>query len=135
MRGAAGGGVLIALAVALAMASGAVIGSDMSGDVRRVLVHDCVYDGTLYGVRNLFKSIVRDDEWVTMRIRVVGKRIRILVGETLVVDYTEPDEPVRNGPRNSRSPTPGRTGPCSTTKPMRGRPAESWPTGSPWVRA
>ncbi len=30
---------------------GAVIGSDMSGNVRHVLVQDCVYDGTLYGVR------------------------------------------------------------------------------------
>jgi len=30
---------------------GAVIGSEMSGGVRRVLVHDCVFDGTLYGIR------------------------------------------------------------------------------------
>jgi polygalacturonase len=46
---------------------GAVIGSDMSGDVRRVLVHDCVYDGTLYGIR--LKSArgrggVVEDVWV-----------------------------------------------------------------------
>jgi hypothetical protein len=51
--------------------------------------------GSLYGVRNLYKSIARDGEWFTMRVRVVGKRIRVFVDDTLVVDYTEPDEPVR----------------------------------------
>jgi hypothetical protein len=58
--------------------------------------------GSLYGVRNLYKSIAPDGEWFTMRIRVVGKRIRILVGDTLVVDYTEPDQPVRIDRRSGR---------------------------------
>jgi hypothetical protein len=64
--------------------------------------HEFRKTGSLYGVRNLYKSIVRDDEWFSMRIVVVGKRIRILVNETLVVDYTEPDEPVRIGRRSGR---------------------------------
>ena len=58
--------------------------------------------GSLYGVRNLYKSIARDDEWFTMRVRVVGKRVRILVDDTLVVDYTEPDKPVRIDRRSGR---------------------------------
>jgi len=61
---------------------GAVIGSDMSGDVRHVLVHDCVYDGTLYGVR--LKSArgrggVVEDVWVrgiTMK-NILGSAVLI----------------------------------------------------------
>ncbi|UCC96939.1 MAG: DUF1080 domain-containing protein [Phycisphaerales bacterium] len=51
--------------------------------------------GSLYSVRNLFKSPVKDDEWFTMHIRVEGRRIQIKLNDRLVVDYIEPDEPVR----------------------------------------
>ena len=50
--------------------------------------------GSLYAVRNVFKSIVNDDEWFTLHIVVTGKRIMIRVNDILVVDYTEPDTPV-----------------------------------------
>ncbi|MHC4510423.1 MAG: 3-keto-disaccharide hydrolase, partial [Planctomycetota bacterium] len=51
--------------------------------------------GSLYSVRNVFKSSVRDNEWFTMHVRVKGRRVQIKVNDLLVVDYIEPDEPVR----------------------------------------
>jgi len=53
--------------------------------------------GSLYGIRNQFKSIVRDNEWFTVRVIAEGKRIRVSVNGTPVVDYTEPGEPARIG--------------------------------------
>ena len=47
--------------------------------------------GSLYAVRNVYKSLVRDDECFTMLISVRGKRIQIRVNNTLLVDYLEPD--------------------------------------------
>ena len=56
--------------------------------------HDNYYEfkktGSLYGIRNLYKSIVRDDEWFTMAIRVSGHRVQVRLNDTLVVDYLEP---------------------------------------------
>lgn len=51
--------------------------------------------GSLYSVRNLFKSPVKDNEWFTMYVRVEGRRIQIQVNDLLVVDYIEPDKPIR----------------------------------------
>jgi hypothetical protein len=56
--------------------------------------HDTYYEfkktGSLYGIRNLYKSIVRDDEWFTLAIRVSGYRVQVRLNGTLVVDYLEP---------------------------------------------
>ncbi|UCH64080.1 MAG: DUF1080 domain-containing protein [Fidelibacterota bacterium] len=52
--------------------------------------------GSLYGVRNVFKAPVNDDEWFTLNIIVTGKRIRVKVNDGLVVDYIEPDTPVES---------------------------------------
>ena len=56
--------------------------------------HDGYYEfkktGSLYGIRNLYKSIVRDDEWFTVAIRVSGYRVQVRLNGTLVVDYLEP---------------------------------------------
>jgi 3-keto-disaccharide hydrolase len=52
--------------------------------------------GSLYSVRNLFKSPVKDNEWFTMDVKVEGRRIRIKLNGQLVVDYIEPDDPVRS---------------------------------------
>lgn len=52
--------------------------------------------GSLYAVRNVFKSIVNDDEWFTLHIVVTGKWIMVRVNDVLVVDYMEPDTPVRS---------------------------------------
>ena len=46
--------------------------------------------GSLYGLRNIYKSVARDDEWFTLRISVKGKRVQIRVNEVLLVDYAEP---------------------------------------------
>ena len=58
--------------------------------------------GSLYGVRNQFKSIARDNQWFTMHVTVTGKRIRVLVNEIPVVDYTEPAQPVGDPARSRR---------------------------------
>ena len=46
--------------------------------------------GSLYGLRNIYKPMAKDDEWFTMRVLVRGKRIQIRVNEMLLVDYLEP---------------------------------------------
>jgi Domain of Unknown Function (DUF1080) len=46
--------------------------------------------GSLYGVRNVYKPLVRDDEWFTMHLTVRGQRVLIRLNDTLVVDYLEP---------------------------------------------
>ncbi|MHC4177114.1 MAG: family 16 glycoside hydrolase [Planctomycetota bacterium] len=45
--------------------------------------------GSLYGVRNQYMSIAKDNEWFTLHVAVTGGRIRISVGDALVVDYTK----------------------------------------------
>ena len=52
--------------------------------------------GSLYGVRNVNKMLVKDDEWFTLHILVHGKRIQILINDLLVVDYVEPENPVHD---------------------------------------
>ena len=51
--------------------------------------------GSLYGVRDVFVSCAKDRTWFTVYIIVEGRRIRIGIDGRLLVDYTEPDEPVR----------------------------------------
>jgi len=58
--------------------------------------------GSLYGIRNLHKALVRDDEWFTMHVSVRGKRIQIRLNELLVVDYVEPENPVLDPRRPGR---------------------------------
>jgi len=53
--------------------------------------------GSLYAVRNIFKSPVKDNEWFTMHITVRGRCIQVRLNDLLVVDYIEPEEPVRKG--------------------------------------
>jgi hypothetical protein len=58
--------------------------------------------GSLYGVRNVYKQLVDDNEWFRMNILVRGKEVRIWVNEMLVVDYVEPDPPFRADPNFQR---------------------------------
>mgnify|MGYP005811351379 CR=1 FL=1 len=51
--------------------------------------------GSLYGVRNIYKALARDNEWFPMHIAVRGKRVQIGVNGIAVVDYVEPDPPVQ----------------------------------------
>lgn len=46
--------------------------------------------GSLYGLRNVYKQFIADDQWFKIRVAVRGKNIQIRLNGTLVVDYTEP---------------------------------------------
>ena len=54
--------------------------------------------GSLYGVRDVFALCTKDEAWFTVHIIVEGRRIRISIDGWLLVDYIEPDQPVRAGP-------------------------------------
>jgi hypothetical protein len=59
--------------------------------------------GSLYGIRNLYKAIVPDNEWFTMTITVETPRVQVRINGTLVVDYIEPLEPLPAGaPKHNR---------------------------------
>jgi hypothetical protein len=45
--------------------------------------------GSLYGVRNVWKSPVKDNEWFNYHIKVQGKTIQIYINGVLMTDYTE----------------------------------------------
>jgi hypothetical protein len=50
--------------------------------------------GSLYGIRNVYKQFVGDDEWFKLRIAVRGKNVQIHLNDLFVVDYVEPTPPV-----------------------------------------
>lgn len=50
--------------------------------------------GSLYGVRNVYKQFIPDDQWFKIRIAVLGKNVKIRLNDLLVVDYIEPTPPV-----------------------------------------
>ena len=58
--------------------------------------------GSLYAVRNIYKSCVHDGEWFRVRVRVIGKRICVWVNDGLTVDYVEPPTPPRKAERLQR---------------------------------
>ena len=59
--------------------------------------------GSLYGVRNIYRQFIGDDEWFKMRVAVRGKNVQIRLNDMLVVDYTEPTPPViPDGPEKGR---------------------------------
>lgn len=53
--------------------------------------------GSLYGVRNVYKSIVRDDEWFHLDVIVRRPRVQVRLNGVLVVDYIEPQLPLPAG--------------------------------------
>jgi hypothetical protein len=57
--------------------------------------------GSLYGIRNLHKQIVHDDEWFTLHITVEGNHVVTRVNDVVVADYVEPTEPASNERRLS----------------------------------
>jgi hypothetical protein len=58
--------------------------------------------GSLYAIRNLYKSPVRDGEWFKYRIVVQGKTIRTYINGELMVEYTEPENPYRTDDKKGR---------------------------------
>jgi len=63
--------------------------------------------GSLYAVRNIWKSPVKDNEWFNYRIVVEGKTIRTYINDELMVDYTEPDDIFRRDDKKERILTSG----------------------------
>lgn len=51
--------------------------------------------GSLVSVRNLYRSLAKDDEWFRFEIAVRGDNVTVSVNDTLVVNYTEPEQPYR----------------------------------------
>ncbi len=52
--------------------------------------------GSLYAVRNIYQSCVKDEQWFPMRVKVVGNRVRVWVNNYPTIDYLQPAHPTRN---------------------------------------
>jgi hypothetical protein len=48
--------------------------------------------GSLYGIQDIKETYVKDNEWYTEYIKVVGKKVTIKINDKTVVEYTEPDD-------------------------------------------
>ncbi len=46
--------------------------------------------GSLWGIADIKEVHVKDGEWFTEQITVIGKRITVKINDQVVVDYTEP---------------------------------------------
>ena len=51
--------------------------------------------GSIYGIRNLYKSPAKDGEWFGYRIRVEANHVWIYINDNLVTDYIQSDNPWR----------------------------------------
>ena len=58
--------------------------------------------GSLYAVRNVYYKMVNDDEWFTMKVRVVENHVEIFINDFQVVDYVQPDNPWRSDEHKGR---------------------------------
>lgn len=50
---------------------------------------------SIYNIRNVYYPLVDDDEWFTMRVKVVENLIEVFVNDVKVNEYVEPEEPWR----------------------------------------
>ena len=51
----------------------------------------------LYGIKDNFTAPAKDDEWYTMTIKVEGKHVITKVNDRVITDYTEEENPKREG--------------------------------------
>ncbi|WP_321996012.1 family 16 glycoside hydrolase [Draconibacterium orientale] len=51
--------------------------------------------GSIYNVRNVYYPLAGDNEWFTMRIKVVENVVEVFVNDVKVNEYTEPENPWR----------------------------------------
>jgi hypothetical protein len=58
--------------------------------------------GSLYGIRNVYKAVAKDDEWFDMNVRVRRPRVQVRVNGALVVDWTEPEALPDGAPKLNR---------------------------------
>ncbi|GAB6122688.1 hypothetical protein JCM30204_38370 [Dysgonomonas termitidis] len=80
---------------------------ESSGKGYRIAINNNISDpiwwrmtGSLLSVRNLTKSLVKDDQWFTMNIRVEGQSIIVKINGEPVVEYLEPAHPLRISPND-----------------------------------
>jgi hypothetical protein len=50
--------------------------------------------GSLYGVRNVYKQLAKDNEWNETHLVVRNKQVQVFLNGKLLVDFSEPAEPV-----------------------------------------
>jgi len=60
--------------------------------------------GSIYAIRNTWKSPVPDNEWFNYHIVVRGKTIQTFINGELIAEYTEPDEVYRPESMKGRVP-------------------------------
>lgn len=77
-----------------------VINSSPPGDHGGYVEHKMT--GSIYAIRNVWKSPVPDDEWFNYRIKVQGKTIQTYINDMLAAEYTEPEEIYRAGGMEGR---------------------------------
>ncbi|MRI00636.1 DUF1080 domain-containing protein [Kriegella sp. EG-1] len=53
--------------------------------------------GSLYNIVDIKENYAKDNEWYTEYIKVQGNRIIVKINDIVVVDYTEPENPLREG--------------------------------------
>lgn len=58
--------------------------------------------GSLYGIRNVYRQLAKDDQWFRLRISVLGRQVRIWVNETEAVNYVEPPNAPNGGYKDRR---------------------------------
>jgi hypothetical protein len=56
----------------------------------------------IYAIKDNFTAPAKDDEWFTMEIKVEGKRIVTKVNGKVISDYTEEENPKREGQMKQR---------------------------------
>jgi hypothetical protein len=52
--------------------------------------------GSLYGIDDVKEVYVKDNEWFTEYITVIGKKVTIKINDKVVVEYTEPENVQRS---------------------------------------
>lgn len=57
--------------------------------------------GSLYGIRNVYKTVAKDDEWIKVKARVESDRVQIWVNGIKTADYIQPERKVGNTRRLS----------------------------------
>ncbi len=58
--------------------------------------------GSIYAVRNTWIAPVKDREWFSYRIRVVGKTIQTFINDRLICEYAEPENAFRPDDKKGR---------------------------------
>ncbi|RPI42171.1 MAG: DUF1080 domain-containing protein, partial [Bacteroidetes bacterium] len=70
-----------------------VINSNPPADSGGYMEHKMT--GSIYAIRNVWKSPVRDNQWFNYHIVVQGKTIRTYINDQIAAEYTEPEEVYR----------------------------------------